>query len=336
MDALHQAGAAASLVTLPDLRSWRDLTTGHDAPGGTAPGVILQYFPQAFTRPGFPGLLIALQRVRAAGRPVILTAHELWVHKDGKRRRALLHHVHRSMMAALLRRVDRVVVTTPHARDTLVGSGYVDASRVAVVPVGPNITPGGVEVPRSGGSDVPGSTLVMFGQPGALHPGALTALGRWLEECAGTVRLVWLSRSPDELRHLWSAHGLSATHVVFAGGLPATALSAHIASADLGLAPYVDGASTRRSSLSSLLAHGLPIVGLDGPITDPLLRDSGALALTPLADAAGWTRQIAEVLGDQPRRAQMGAAARRLSERALAWPVIARRYLELAGPPDPR
>lgn len=316
-DALTQAGSPATLVVRPDTgarHTWRTLSEA----------VLVQYYPQAYAHADFLVLLSALSRLRRSGHPVIVTAHELWAHQDGRWRRALLHHAHRRMLAALLQRADRVVVTNQHAADTLAGAGLVAADRVCVIPVGPNIP----QTSASHLADVP--TLVMFGQPAALHRGALQALGQWIEASAGGVRLLWLGRNPEQLRAAWRDLGHTDTWVTFAGGLPADVMSAHIASAWIAVAPYVDGASTRRSSLSSLIGHGLPVVGLDGPITDATVRASGACVLRGLEDASAWTTDIAAVLADQTTRDQMAAAARRLVSERLSWSVIAQQYLACA------
>lgn len=316
-DALTAAGEPATLVVRPAThasRTWRALSGA----------VMVQYIPQAYAHADFPALLDALGRIRRTGCPVIVTAHELWAHQDGRWRRALLHHTHRRMLAALLRRVDRVVVTNHHAADTLTTAGLVTADRVCVIPVGPNIPQTSASQP----SPVP--TLVMFGQPAALHPGALQALGQWIESSAGSVRLIWLGRAPDELRDAWHRLGQDDTDVTFDGDQPADVMSAHIASAWIGLAPYVDGASTRRSSLGSLIGHGLPIVGLDGPITDATIRASGTFLLRPVDDAAGWTAEISGLLADSATRDQMRTAARRLVDEQLSWPMIAQQYLACA------
>ena len=121
--------------------------------------------------------------------------------------------------------------------------------------------------------------------------------------------------------------------VIDAGRLPAAEVSRRFAALDVALAPFRDGVSTRRTSLMTGLQHGVATVGTDGFLTDRVLSeaDGRALALTPPAPAP-FAAAVAGLLGDDARRAGIGAAGRALYESAFDWPVIARRLTaELAA-----
>jgi glycosyltransferase involved in cell wall biosynthesis len=107
------------------------------------------------------------------------------------------------------------------------------------------------------------------------------------------------------------------------GRLEASDLARHLAAADLFVAPFVDGVSTRRTTLMAALQHGLPVVGTDGRLTDGVLRSSHALTLVSVDDRQGLSDAARGLAGDPGRRHALGAAGRELYERAFAWPVIA-------------
>jgi glycosyltransferase involved in cell wall biosynthesis len=56
-------------------------------------------------------------------------------------------------------------------------------------------------------------------------------------------------------------------------------------------------------------------------------EDTGLLV--PPGDSAALADALVALLGDEPRRQQLGAAARRLVEERYAWPDIARRLLDV-------
>src|SRR5262249_28838598 len=66
---------------------------------------------------------------------------------------------------------------------------------------------------------------------------------------------------------------------------------------DLMLLPLTDGVSTKRGTLMAALAHGVPVVGLQGTRTDRILRGD-ALTLTPAGDPAAFARAAVALAGD--------------------------------------
>jgi glycosyltransferase involved in cell wall biosynthesis len=101
-----------------------------------------------------------------------------------------------------------------------------------------------------------------------------------------------------------------------------------LAAADLFLAPLIDGVSTRRGSVMAALQHAVPVVGTNGPLTDPVLRESReAVSLSAVGESADFARSAVRLAGDAAARESSGAAARRLYERNFDWPVIAGRLI---------
>jgi glycosyltransferase involved in cell wall biosynthesis len=171
--------------------------------------------------------------------------------------------------------------------------------------------------------------LVMFGQPYVLDRAVVLGLARWIETEAPRPRWIWIARSVAEMKQWWAEIGAPDV-VEIHGELPAAEVSALIAQGSIGLGLYDDGVSTRRTTLTALLAHGLPIVGLDGRYTDGRLRDSGAFLLSPLLDAPAFIANLRRVLADPARRSALAASAVRLHASEFTWARAAEQYLAAA------
>jgi glycosyltransferase involved in cell wall biosynthesis len=90
------------------------------------------------------------------------------------------------------------------------------------------------------------------------------------------------------------------------------------------VAPFVDGVSTRRTTLMAALQHGVAVVGTDGRLTDDILRASReALTLAPVGDRHQLEDAVRRLADDPGLRRSRGAAGRELYTSSFAWPVTA-------------
>lgn len=112
-----------------------------------------------------------------------------------------------------------------------------------------------------------------------------------------------------------------------AGALPADAVSVHLSAMDLHLAPFVDGASTRRGSFLAGLQHGAASVSTHGPLTDAELRaaDRAAFMLTPAADPDAFARAAVHLAQNAAERDRVGRAGQAFFDARYAWPELADR-----------
>lgn len=283
--------------------------------------VLVQYNPFSWGRWGFapwlPAFVVALRLRR--GPRVALVVHEPYV-PIRNWRTALMGAWQRAQLAVLLAAAD-VVFVSIEAWTRLLGRSAVH------LPSGSNLPDRretrDAERARLGISpkDFVVATL------GTDHPSHLAepvvAALRGLAERDGRLLLLRLGagpRVPDGL-----PAGIEA---VVPGPLPAEELAARLSAADLFLAPFVDGVSTRRTSLMAALQHGLPVVGTDGPLTDGELRRSGALRLVSVEEPERFAAESVRLTGRPDERAELGRAARELYEQRYDWPVAARRVLE--------
>lgn len=93
------------------------------------------------------------------------------------------------------------------------------------------------------------------------------------------------------------------------GTLDDTALSAHLDACDVMIQPYEDGVTTRRTSVTAALAHGIPIVTSDGPLTEPFWRTTKAVVLSA-RDAVQFGAAVRQVLADRAVRETISRTAR--------------------------
>jgi glycosyltransferase involved in cell wall biosynthesis len=109
------------------------------------------------------------------------------------------------------------------------------------------------------------------------------------------------------------------------GDLSAIDLSLHLAACDVMLQPFIDGVSSRRTSIMVALAHGLPIMTTSGELTESLWAQEQAVALAPVMNNAAFVDGTQRLLADDAGRNRLGRAARVLySERFNAQHIIAK------------
>jgi hypothetical protein len=309
------------------VRRWRELWQRRREPAFDAGAVLFQYVPHLYSKAfdAFWALFwLAQQRVRR--RPVVMTVHEYAIPADSLKR-AVARVVMNGVVVALGVVASHLVVTFELPRRRIGRLLVWKAGRIAVIPVGSNIVPSAEQPSPIGGHR---ALCAVFGQPEAMSARLVAALGRWLGEAGGGVRVRWMTRSGAAVRHFVEEQcGSWPSGLEVLERAPADEISRVLASATVFLAPIVDGVSTRRTTVMAALAHGLPIVGTDGPCTDEVLRTSEAFALSPPEDGQAWIAQLERVLGDAALRARMGRAARALYESRFTWDRIAAAYLAL-------
>lgn len=210
------------------------------------------------------------------------------------------------------------------------------ARRCTEIPIGSSIAPvagapGSSRREERARLGLPGnaSILVHFG---LVYPGkgleTLFAALAVLRRSVPDVRLLIVGDTrPAERSYRAGLESLAervgiAPAVTWAGRRSGDEVSRLLQAADLYVVPYDDGATIRRSSLITGLAHGLPVVSTRSTLASTYLRDGGNIALVPPRDACALAAGLGELLAAPEEAARLGRGARALAER-LAWPVIA-------------
>lgn len=299
--------------------SWRALRVAEARPDV----IYLHYLPQAWLRRDVVDLFGALAAMRRAGTRVIVVVHEYQLDPGAGVRRAAARLVFDRLARALARRADVFVTTHGFIAGRLREDGLGRLTSIVTIPVGSNVPDVEMSMREPG-------CVVMFGQPAGMQAAAVRAAACALRE-AGHPPLVWICRSREEADRWLDTAGVGRGEVMVSAGLDGGGVAAALASASVGLAPIVDGVSTRRTTVAALLQHRLPIVGLHGRATDPLFRQSAAFTLSPLDAPEASTQVLVSLLADSARREAMSRAARELFDAHLTWPSIARQFLALAA-----
>jgi glycosyltransferase involved in cell wall biosynthesis len=131
-----------------------------------------------------------------------------------------------------------------------------------------------------------------------------------------------LLQSDEKTACLFAGRGSAPFHDYFVSRHPGVAhrvhaietdcaqtLSANLAACDVMVQAYPDGVTTRRASLMASLALGKAIVTNCGNLTEPLWKESAAVALVPGWSPQTITVQVRELLLHEAERANLGARA---------------------------
>jgi phosphatidyl-myo-inositol alpha-mannosyltransferase len=152
-------------------------------------------------------------------------------------------------------------------------------------------------------------------------------LRAWPEVGAQTeARLRVVGADPLSVRWLARRQGLSLERVDLLGGLSEDELTAELEAASLLAAPALGGESFGMV-LTRAFATATPAVAsaIEGYAA---VADESSAVLVPPGDAPAVARAIVELLQDEPRRAALGAGARKVAEQ-YSWDRIARRLVEI-------
>jgi glycosyltransferase involved in cell wall biosynthesis len=119
----------------------------------------------------------------------------------------------------------------------------------------------------------------------------------------------------------------SAARVIQPGPLPPSELAAHLAAADIALLPFIDGASTRRTTMIAALQQETCVLSTHGQLTDAALTNAPSPILTPAGDRSAFVDAAVRLVADPELRVRTAAQGHELFEALFDWPVIAKRVV---------
>lgn len=127
---------------------------------------------------------------------------------------------------------------------------------------------------------------------------------------------------------------LDGTPIIADGLLSAEETSGRFPAVDVFLAPFVDGVSTRRTSVMAALQHGLAVVGTRGALTDDVLvrQDGKSFLLADVSAPDEFQRHVLRLLNDKELRERLGHEARGLFETLFSWNVIGSQWMTALSP----
>jgi phosphatidylinositol alpha-mannosyltransferase len=221
-------------------------------------------------------------------------------------------------------RVDQRIAVSERARDS--------ADRWLGGPW--EVVPNGVLIPPEASSAGREHTVVFAGRHEP-RKGLHVLLRAWPELHRRTgARLVVAGADPLAVRLLLTRLGVPDTGIDVVGFLSQDALTDLLRSTKALLAPSLGGESFGMV-LTRAFACATPVVASDIEGYREVVTPETAVSVPP-GDAGALVGAVEALLADEPRRAAMGAAARRRAEEHFAWADIARRleeiYERLVGP----
>lgn len=310
---------------------------------GLQPSVInLQWVPFLWGRWGInvalPPAVVALRR---AGFRVVTTVHEPYVPLDTWGRR-LYGPVQRLELAVIASASARVVATTPIFADllrTLVPRRARDISWIPVCSTIPAVarTAGDRARLRDSQGVAPDGLLVALFSPVGSGKAVAASFEAWTaiaREHPGA-RLVVIGATRDDVLAECPA-ARDAARVDYAGFLDADAVSRLLSAADLFLAPFTGGISTRNTSAVAAMEHGLPIVTTRGTMTDDQTFARAPMAIVDAGDDGGFVDAAVRLARDPDARHRMATAIRDFHARYFDRGVVAARLHDVFGAAEPR
>lgn len=282
-----------------------------------APGtVLIQYVPNAFgLRGGNIPFCRWLLRIRRTGADVRVMFHEPFFYFGFERPwRNALAVTQRLMATLLIRASSTVYVSTETWIRYLAPFGPLPDIKVLPVPATLALDPPPAIV-TSWRDRVRSNVQLVIGHFGSYgdHVGeelrhVLPAIWRALPHH----RVLLVGRGSREFADRVQDTVVRRENLVATGRVSAIDAAAALRACDLLIAPFPDGATTRRTSLMAALSSGRAVVTTDGPLTEGIWRESGAVALAAAGDSGSFAAEVTRLAADEAWRSALGARGRRL------------------------
>jgi glycosyltransferase involved in cell wall biosynthesis len=287
--------------------------------------VVVEYVPFLYARRGVNFWLpFAVCAMRLAGMRVLLTIHEPFVQIDSLKH-GLVGVPQRAMLWLLIRGSAKVAVTASRWADLI--TPYAGRKRIFHLPVASNLPCVGISPDQRrqiradfgiADADVVVATLRPTGAGKPLD--LIMSVWRRLREKHDRVRLLVLGLTDAERHRIEGVAG-----VLDVGYVAPQVASQLLSSSDVFISPFIDGVSTRRTSVMAALAHGLPVVTTTGWLTDSIF-DASPLTFRAPDDADGLLEDLEALVQSPGSRRERGDASRRFYLQHFDWAVLTGRF----------
>jgi phosphatidyl-myo-inositol alpha-mannosyltransferase len=220
------------------------------------------------------------------------------------------------LWGVLMKRIDYRIAVSESAKRS--AEPYVGAPT--------EVIPNGIFLPERFDPGGRNGNVVFIGR-NERRKGLEILLRAWPEVAAKTgAQLRVVGADPLSVRWLARRQGLSLERVDLLGGLSEENLTSELQAASLLAAPALGGESFGMV-LTRAFATATPAVASDIE-GYAAVADASSAVLVPPGDANAVARSLVDLLTDEPRRAALGAGARKIAER-YSWDHIARRLVEI-------
>lgn len=244
---------------------------------------------------------------------------ELMVHEpylafgEGSWKQTGVAAVHRLMTRLLMKAATRVWMSIPAWEERL--RPYARGRQISFrwLPVMSNIDivsdPAGVQARRARYANNGNQIVGHFGTYDLNIARRLSTSIPLLLEENDCCDILFLGRGSEAMRNsLLVNRPHLAERIHATGTLSSSELSMHLKTCDLLMQPYVDGVSSRRTSVMAGISHGVPVVTTKGKFTEPIWSESDAVLLAPVDDDAELVRQAVGLLSSESERRRLGGA----------------------------
>lgn len=281
-----------------------------------APDIVHLHYPSLGYGLGLaPNLLFAGLRLARAACRRVLTLHEYQQFTWKGRAR----------LWPALRFAHRIICTNRLDQKKLESDFPACQGKIQVIPLGNPLA----DEPAARPADGPAPGLVHFGtvMPNKGWEDLLLALARLKQQGRPQRLLAITELDPDAFAY---HRGISRriaelgleSEIVFTGYLPAAEASARLRAGRIAVQPYSDGARLNRSSLVTVLAHGLAVLSTDPPLElEELAANRQYWAVRP-RDPADLAQGILHLLDHPTLVEKLQAEAVAVSGSYFAWPRI--------------
>lgn len=275
--------------------------------------LLIQYVPHAFGCRGMNTQFANWVRTRAetCKDDVRIMFHEVaypWVKWPLKHN--LIAAVNRWMAYTMIRNASKLYVSTTAWTDHLVRLGARrDLIELLAIPS---------NIPTSDDNDRIRQVRSSLLQPGIEFViGHFGTYGRWVTQSLRPILEKLLQQQPNvhvlllgggslEFRaDLINEHPSLAARVTATGRIGSVDVASHIRACDVMLQPFPDGANTRRTSLMACLINSVATVSNIGHNTEPIWKETGAVALAPSITPDLVVEHIATLLEREGLRSEL-------------------------------
>jgi glycosyltransferase involved in cell wall biosynthesis len=265
--------------------------------------LLVQWVPHAY---GWKAMNVRLAAWLARQPDLWVMFHEVRFPRGTGWKGDILSTVTASMAKQLARSARHVFVTIPAWGKLVKGMGT--ATEPVWSPV-PSTLPTVVseDEVRSVRDSLP-TGLPVIGHFGTYGPSIVSMLMPTLRELVADATILLLGRGGSQVVR---ESGLPPDRAIAMGSLGAADIARHIAACDAMLQPYPDGASSRRTSLMAGLALGRAVVTNEGPLSEPIWRESNAVKLATTLPR-DMRASMLDLIESPHARVQLGARARDL------------------------
>lgn len=295
--------------------------------------ILVQFVPQLYGLKGAnPFFSMLLRNLKRNSYNVVTVAHEFSSPFGLNPKSIVLGAAHRVLFRSIVNASSKIISTTPFCLNLLQQRFPTSASTFHYIPVSSTIAPFEIdekkkEMVRAKLHLGPENFVVAtFGKMVGEGLDLFKRFVTWFANDNPMARFLFLGKGSESLKIEMDHDVQECIHVT--GEIPPEQITEYLAISTLYAVFYPDGASTRRTSLITGLAHGVATVSNCGILTDSDLISSGALYL--LKDLTEKElNEFKKSLQDKTFMDNMRYQARSYFDKNLSWPKIVSQYCHL-------